>query len=143
MRFGPPLLLMGFIFWMGTGRASAEHTQSLLERLLLQVWPGLARHLSPETFDLLNAAVRKAGHFLGYALLGLLDARALRGAAPVDRRRGLAAWGAATFWAAVDEYHQSYFPSRGASVWDVCLDAAGAATGIFLYALWTRRTPRS
>lgn len=140
---GPPLLLMAFIFWLGTDRASAAETRSLLERLLERWWPDLLSRLAPEALITANVALRKTGHFSGYALLGLLDARALR------RLRGtmgpgvlFAAWAAATAWAAVDEFHQSFSRSRGASPGDVLLDSAGAALAIFLYQLCLSRKPK-
>ncbi|MHB8523972.1 MAG: VanZ family protein [Limisphaerales bacterium] len=40
----------------------------------------------------------------------------------------------ASLYAASDEYHQSFYPSRGASVEDVVIDTVGAAVGLAL--LW-------
>jgi VanZ family protein len=37
----------------------------------------------------------------------------------------------AALWAAMDELHQAYVPSRQGSVWDVLLDTTGAALGLF------------
>jgi hypothetical protein len=140
----PPALLMAFIFWIGTDRGSATETRSFLESLLQSWWPSLAERLGLEGFRLINVIVRKLGHFLGYGLLGLLNARCLqllRGT--LTRNHALQAWAAAAAWAAVDEFHQSYSPSRGATVEDVLLDASGAAVGIFFYSLWLLRHPRN
>ena len=138
---GPPLLLMAFIFWLGTDRASSAQTRSLLETLLQHLWPDLYSRLSPDTLATLNFIVRKGGHFTGYALLALLDARALRGLrGRLDKRDLVAAWSAAVAWAAVDEIHQSFSPTRGGIPDDVALDAAGAAAGVLFYFLWKRRT---
>src|SRR5690606_6893256 len=70
----PPALLMAFIFWIGTDRGSATETRSFLESLLQSWWPSLAERLGLEGFRLINVIVRKLGHFLGYGLLGLLNA---------------------------------------------------------------------
>jgi VanZ family protein len=140
---GPPLLLMAFIFWLGTDRASATQTRSLLERLLDRWWPDLLTRLSPDALVTANVALRKTGHFSGYALLGLLNARALRWLRGMIGPGVLfAAWTTATSWAAVDEFHQSFSRSRGASPQDVLLDSAGAALAIFLYQLCLSRKPR-
>jgi len=136
---GPPLLLMALIYALGTDRGSATETQSLLERL----WPALAQRLGPEAVTVLNVMMRKLGHFMGYGLLGLLDARCLRGLRGTLTPGGcFTAWAAATGWAAVDEIHQSFSVSRGGSPLDVLLDAAGAAAGILGYSLWLRFRPR-
>jgi VanZ family protein len=138
---GPPLLLMAFIFWLGTDRGSASQTQSLIERLL-SPWPGLLERLGTETLTLVNVGVRKLGHFTGYGLLGLLNARCLRGlCGTLSTSSRFTAWGAATGWAAVDEWRQSFSASRGGSPYDVILDSAGAAAGILLYLLCLRHRP--
>ncbi|MFN3648354.1 MAG: VanZ family protein [Armatimonadota bacterium] len=143
LRVLPPLLFMALIYWMGTERASAGETRSLLERLVALFSPAMAESLSPAAIELANKAVRKSGHFLSYALLAVLDARPFREPGkPLAPRWGWAAWLAATAWAAVDEFHQSFDPSRGGVVEDVFLDSAGAAFGVYLYQLWTRRASR-
>jgi VanZ family protein len=52
------------------------------------------------------------------------------------------AWAGAVAQAAADEFHQSFFPSRGASAWDVALDSLGAAAGILFYRTWISRPHR-
>jgi VanZ family protein len=130
---GPPVLLMGLIFWLGTERASANRTRGLLDFLL-------DRWLSEEALAVVNVAVRKGGHFFGYALLGVLLARALYHLW-TQRRSWVAAasLGLAVLWAGVDEFHQSFSPSRGAAVEDVILDSLGVAGAILVYLLWKRR----
>jgi VanZ family protein len=132
---GPPVALMVGIYLLGTGTGSFSRTEQLLGALL-----GLL-HLRPPEPELheLTLALRKMGHFLAYGLLGFLDLRALRGVrGSVGAPALFAAWAAATVWAGVDEYHQSFFRSRGASPWDVALDSCGAAAGVVLYWLWHR-----
>jgi VanZ family protein len=129
----PPALLMGLIFWLGTGRASAARTRGLLDFLL-------DRWLSEEALSILNVAIRKAGHFGGYALLGVLLARALYHMwTPRRAWVAAAALAVTVLWAGVDEVHQSFSPSRGAAVEDVILDSVGAACAIPVYLLWKRR----
>jgi VanZ family protein len=49
-------------------------------------------------------------------------------------------------YAAGDEFHQSFIPGRGPQIRDVCIDFAGALTGILLTrlfcSLWERRRRR-
>jgi VanZ family protein len=66
----------------------------------------------------------KLAHFLAYALLGFLLARGL------DGRR--AAFGIASLYGLLDEFHQSFTPGREVSLGDFLADALGAALGAFL-----------
>ncbi len=129
----PPLLFMTAIFLLGTDVAAAGETRSLLERLLRALLPGVYAGLSADALAALNGALRKTAHFVAYAALAALNFRAVLG---LRGRAGLpgaaAAWGLATAWAAVDEYHQSFAASRGASAADVLLDSAGAASAVLL-----------
>jgi VanZ family protein len=137
----PPVLLMAFIYWLGTDRASAQETGSFILRTLSWLALPLAERLGPEGLAALNVGMRKTGHFLGYALLAFLNARALKRMTAIPW--GPAAFAGALVWAAVDEYHQSFSSSRGASAWDVLLDAFGAAAGILIHGLWMRRATPS
>lgn len=84
-------------------------------------------------------AVRKGAHLTEYALLGLFIWRALRQPVPGDTRKWSwrqmrLAWGLAVIYAASDEFHQYFVPSREARVTDVGIDACGALIGLVL--LW-------
>jgi VanZ family protein len=134
---------MAAIFLMGTDRASADETRSLLARWLEWIAPTFYRELSVEALYAINQCIRKALHFLSYGLLGVLDARALREhRGTLNRPIAFQGWAAATAWAAVDEFHQSFSPTRGASIEDVLLDSCGAASAVTLYYLWLNRRPR-
>ena len=63
------------------------------------------------------------------------DARLSRLALAVLAPAILLALALAALYAASDEIHQTFVPSRQGSVWDVLLDTAGAAFG--LLCLWT------
>jgi len=77
-------------------------------------------------------------HIVEYAFLGFLLVRALKRSTPRLAGAGLYAAVLATgiFYAATDEYHQSFVPTRDASVQDGVADTAGLALGVWL---WTRR----
>ena len=92
--------------------------------------------------------LRKCGHVLGYALLSILLFRAWRETLPsplglkwTPRWAAIAVFGTA-FVATLDEWHQSYLPSRTGTYRDVILDtSAGIAAqlAIFLYHKRRRR----
>ena len=82
-------------------------------------------------------AVRKAGHMCGYAVLTVLVWRASNGpdlgrVRPWPARLAWTTWGLAVAYAASDEFHQSFVPSREGSPRDVAIDAAGAALAVGL-----------
>jgi len=83
----------------------------------------------PGLVEALNVLVRKSGHLLGFAVLGGLSHAAVS-AWPRPRLAAVWAWALATLYAATDEWHQALVPGRTGSVWDVLLDAAGAALGM-------------
>lgn len=73
-------------------------------------------------------------HFVEYAILALLLARALS----LSHPRMLAAIGAAALssaYAVTDEYHQSFVPMRVPDPMDWLLDTAGAIVGVLLWLL--------
>jgi VanZ family protein len=89
-----------------------------------------------ETLLVLHQIIRKCAHVFEYFVFSLLILRGLRGGRK-ERHLGwaLAAIAIAAAYAALDEFHQSFVPGRGASVWDVVLDASSGATAQLLAAL--------
>ncbi len=92
--------------------------------------------------------IRKGGHVFGYGMLSILLFRAWRETLPVVsgarwtlRWTTLAVLGTALV-ASLDEWHQSFIPSRTGTPWDVLLDTcAGIAAQILLFLwikLWTK-----
>ncbi len=128
---------MALICVGSTDLLSAEHTSRLLGPLLHWFYP----RISPLTVLRLQILIRKAGHVTEYAILALLMFRAL--ANTLFWRSAIGAMAltliAAGAFAATDEFHQSFVPSRTASLRDVSIDTLGAGVGIAIYAVWWRR----
>ena len=87
----------------------------------------------------LSSFVRKCAHLAEYAVLALLLWRALR--KPPEPDAPPWRWSEAglvlalvALYAASDEFHQTFVPSRQGCVRDVLLDTAGGAFG--LLCLW-------
>jgi VanZ family protein len=136
----PVLLWMSIIFAMSTDRGSAEHTRTLIEKLLRSWFPTQVADWPIALFERIDWDVRKTAHVTEYGLLGILLYRAIGyGRAPFYSPQ---IWGTLLLgitYAASDEYHQSFFPSRGAAAADVFFDTFGVLTGIVL-CLWHRLT---
>ena len=108
--------------------------------------------MSHARFEIVHFYIRKGGHVFGYGLLSILLFRAWRETLPAMgnpkwtlRWANISALGTALV-GSLDEWHQSFIPSRTGSVRDVILDScAGIAAQVLLFAwlaLWTRRESR-
>ena len=86
--------------------------------------------------------MRKLAHVSEYAVLAVLLYRAFVHTALKGRRAfsaGVVLLLCAAY-AATDEFHQSFVPSRTASLRDVMIDICGAMLAVILY--WAIATPR-
>jgi VanZ family protein len=87
--------------------------------------------------------IRKGGHVVGYAILSILLFRAWRATLPaMDNANWTMRWatiaiiGTAVV-ASLDEWHQSFIPSRTGAVRDVVLDAcAGIGAQVLIFLWW-------
>jgi VanZ family protein len=100
--------------------------------------------LSWEQFEPCHFFIRKGGHVFGYGLLSILLFRAWR---ETLHDAGNAKW--AFRWAniamlgtllvaSLDEWHQSFLPSRSGRWQDVVLDTCGGITAQVLLLLWVK-----
>ena len=139
----PVLVWMAVIFAASSDRMSFEHSSRIIGPLVHRLFP----HLSDVAYHGVVVCVRKYVHLAGYAVLALLLWRAWR--KPAEPGRAPWRWSDAglvlalvVLYAATDEIHQTFVPSRVASVRDVLLDATGAALALLcLWAVnrWRRR----
>lgn len=75
--------------------------------------------------------VRKTAHFFMFCGLGIFVLCTIRSYYGRPHIRVYAsAWLFCIFCAVCDEFHQLFVPGRGAQLSDVCLDSAGALTGV-------------
>jgi VanZ family protein len=94
---------------------------------------------SAASLDFIHHIIRKCAHFAEYFIFFLLLYRGLRGI-----RRGwqlapaVLAWFIAAGYSALDEVHQSFVASRGASSWDSLLDSASALAAVVMVFLFYR-----
>lgn len=129
---------MCLIFAGSTDLLSGEHTSRFIIPFLLWLNP----HISFQTIALIQFLVRKAGHVTEYAILAMLLWRALRYRWSTIRKSfwkpALLALVVAMIYAATDEFHQSFFPSRTATAHDVMIDISGAIVGLLICWIFVR-----
>jgi VanZ family protein len=132
----PVIFWMCFIFWMSTETFSSQNTFPLIEAFLRFLVP----KVSSQGIGLIHTFIRKAGHVIEYFILGLLVFRAFRGDLTLSWswRWSFFAVIVVLLWAATDEFHQSFVPTRRASAVDVGIDTAGGTLAQFVSALWHR-----
>ncbi len=97
-----------------------------------------------ERFEFWHFYIRKTGHVIGYATLSIFLFRAWRATLPaMDGASWVPLWSAFAIFgtalvASLDEWHQSFIPSRTGRWQDVVLDTcAGIAAQILVY-WWCR-----
>jgi VanZ family protein len=121
-----------------TNLASSHNTSRLLFPLLHFLFGMDHAH-----FEHLHFYIRKGGHVFGYGMLSILLFRAWRETLPaINGARWTLRW--ATFAvlgtavvASLDEWHQSFIPSRTGTPRDVLLDTCAAIAAQILVLLWT------
>jgi VanZ family protein len=121
----PVVAWAALISFLSTDSFSSEHTGTIVLVVLRWFLP----HASDATLELLHLLIRKCAHLTEYFIFSLLLLRAIRGTERGWRLRwALLALAIAAGYAGLDEFHQSFVPSRTSSARDALLDATGAAT---------------
>jgi VanZ family protein len=134
------------VLWMiviaieSTDYLSSAHTSRILYPVLHFLF-----NVSLAASEVWNHYLRKIGHFTGYFILSVLLFRAwkatLRLSPPWAMRWATIAFFMSALVASLDEWHQTFIPSRTGTFRDVVLDSIGALAAqlvIFLY--WRNRT---
>ena len=129
-----PLVLWAVLIFIGSGNVlSAAHT-SIILRAVRWLFP----NVRDESLAVLHLLVRKAGHLTEYAVFATLAARAFRASSHDLLRRHWVGCSLllAIVYALTDELHQSFVPSRTASIYDSLIDSMGALMALTI--IWLR-----
>ena len=138
LNWGLLLAWMGVIFFMSTDTFSAANTSRVLFPILKFLFPVWA----PSHYRLVHMMIRKSGHFTEYAVLALLWYRTLQIREKTwSYKAALLSVSLSALYAATDEFHQSFVPSRTASFGDVAIDSAGALFSMILLWIIALRKP--
>ncbi len=134
----PAFLWAAIIFTGSTDSFSSDTTSHYVGSLLRWLIPSIGQ----ASVELIHHVIRKSAHVCEYFIFCLLLYRGLHGV-----RRGwqlaqaVLAVGIAAAYSVLDEIHQSFVASRGASGWDSLLDTSSALVAfvvIFLFYRWRR-----
>jgi VanZ family protein len=135
----PTFLWLCLLAAFSTDTFSAEHTGRILAKIVHAFFPGI----SSGGFNTLHFLVRKTAHFTSYGLLSFFAFFSWRATLPAPERWSIRWSNLALLLtllaASLDEFHQSFLPSRTASVRDVLLDMIGAFFFQIVIALFVRR----
>lgn len=133
----PVIVWMMLVFSASADGRSYQHSSMFFEPLLRWLFPTM----SAATVGELHHVFRKTCHLTEYAILAWLVWRAIRRPVKNDPRpwnwpeAGLAL--AVVFaYAATDEFHQIFVPTRTALVSDVFIDTSGGAVALLV--LWVK-----
>jgi VanZ family protein len=133
----PALVWLGVIVTESSNYGSADMTSRYLYPIL-----HFLLGLDPIRFSVWHIYIRKTGHFVGYFGLSVLLFRAWRATLPfASVSRWSMEWARIAFFmtalvACLDEWHQTYLPSRTGSLRDVLLDSTAALVAqvvVFLF----------
>lgn len=140
-RYTPLIIWMALISFASSNEFSAVNTSRVVRPLLLWLFPNIAE----ESIGVAHFIVRKAAHITEYAILGWLAARAFTASSRefLQRRWFLAGLLLIALHALLDEYHQSFVPSRTGSLYDSGIDIAGGLIGLIAFACSRSRSARN
>lgn len=134
----PVLFWMAVVFTASADTQSYQHSSIYFEPLIRWLFP----QMPPAQVEAIHHVFRKCCHLTEYAILAWLVWRAIRKPVKNDPRPWL--WPEAGLalafvfmYAASDELHQVFVPTRTAHVTDVLIDTTGGAAALLL--LWLRR----
>jgi VanZ family protein len=135
----PAALSVLMIALESTATMSAQNTSEWL----YPYWVRYFGPISPAHWAQVHHLIRKTGHFVGYGVVSMAffyswRQTLLRMAVKhwtLWRRASVLAVLCTLIVAILDEYHQSFLPSRTSSPLDVCIDLSGAIAAQFLLLL--------
>ncbi len=136
----PAIVWIGLITFESTDVFSSEHTGSILYALLTRLFGQINFY----DFLIWHHYLRKTGHVVGYGMLSLLLLRGWRATFGQTQallwRTSLLSWLGTAFVASMDEWHQSYIPSRSGTWRDAVLDSMAGLLFLLVAYFWLRGT---
>jgi VanZ family protein len=134
LKYWLPLILWMVIIFAASGdKKSGKHSEQIVRPPVQLIKPDITE---PQ-FRRVHFDVRKAAHFIEYAIFAFLLWRAIRSEPKFAKTRIpiqiTIVILAAALYAGSDEYHQRFVQSRGPSIRDVLIDTCGATFGVLVF----------
>jgi VanZ family protein len=131
---------MVFISIFSMAGFSSINTSRFIGPLLLWLFPDI----SEARLASIHLLIRKAGHVTEYAILAFLLRRAFVTSTKSFMQRNWFELGLVIIvcYALLDEFHQSFVPSRTASLYDSAIDVVGGLTVLLIFKLCDKRIGR-
>jgi VanZ family protein len=129
-RYLPLVAWLIFISYASSDEFNAGNTSRIIGPLVLWLFP----NTTAETLAVIHLITRKVAHFTEYAILAYLAARAFR-TSPGEALANhwfLISVALIVVYALLDEYHQSFVPSRTSSIFDCFIDMEGGLTALLI-----------
>jgi VanZ family protein len=129
-RYLPLLVWLAFISYASSDSFNAGNTSRIIGPLVRWLFPDV----SQDTLLVVHMITRKLAHFTEYAILGFLAARAFRtsGRPAISSRWFMISLTIVVVYALVDEFHQSFVPTRTGTIYDSLIDIAGGLTALIV-----------
>lgn len=139
----PSAIWLAVIIIESTNLGSSDHTSRILYPIFHYLFG-----MNPQRFAVIHMVLRKTGHFVGYATLSVLLFRSWRGTFPRLSTRWCLQWATLAFActalvASLDEFHQTFLPSRTGAFHDVVLDSTAALVAQIAIFMILRRRQRN
>lgn len=118
-----------------SGEVSASFTYHMVSSTRTFFHLDLSDARVKEISDAIEGFIRKLAHMAEFGIMSVLLYIWVGQWEMSFLRRGGTAVGATAIYAATDEIHQLFVPGRAGRFSDVCIDSAGALTGVIVFAL--------
>jgi VanZ family protein len=121
--WAPVIFWMACIYWISSDTFSSQHTSRIIEPVLRYLAPSI----SAREIYAIQGGIRKLAHVAVYFIFGILLFRAFRGGEEErsNWRYVFSSLLVIVLYAASDEFHQSFFSTRTASLLDIVIDTFG------------------
>lgn len=130
LRYAPLILWVSVVLFASTTTGSMNNTSLIIRPLLEFLFPNTPE----ETLTIYHGYIRKMAHLTEYGILAFWASRAFWNSSIEFLKKYwfVAAFLIVVIVASIDEYHQSFDPSRTGTIRDVFIDASGAILMIII-----------